>query len=369
MFEVVSPAKVTKGNAGQARGPGGESLPALDTGIRRYDKIFILHRAGAISMFKPITLISYKPQALMRRLLFAFCLLFACAVRAETWRFAVIGDIPYSDHERRVLPVMLEDIAEQHPEFIVHAGDFKLSTAKCSDAILLDRRDLFDASSVPFIYTPGDNEWMDCNHLAAGHYDELERLGKLRELFFAEPLSLGKRKIPVERQSAAYPENLRWRLGPVLLVTLNVPGPNNNFGMGKEAQAEFLARNPVLLDWLRQGFSAARQEKASGIVIVMQGNPGFKHCAAGLAHSGYLDLLETLRRETLDFSGQVLLVHGDTHWHRIDHPLRHPQSKERVSNFTRLESFGYPFMGWVKIIIDTEFPTLFRFESHPYRPN
>jgi hypothetical protein len=306
----------------------------------------------------------------MRRLLAALGLLgllVALVAQAETWRFALIGDTPYSDYERRELPLMLENIAAEHPDFIVHAGDIKSSIAVCSDEILLDRHALFNASTVPFIYVPGDNEWMDCKHAAVGHFNELERLARLREIFFAEPLSLGKTRLRVERQSAAFPEHLRWRLGPVLFISLNVPGPNNNFGMNKDPSAEFLARNPIVIDWLKQGFASARREKSAGIVIVMQGNPGFKHFASGLAHSGYRQLLTVLRQETLNFPGQVLLVHGDTHWQRIDHPLRHPETKERIANFTRVETFGYPYLGWVKVIIDNESPALFRFEVRAHK--
>jgi hypothetical protein len=311
----------------------------------------------------------------MKRLLAALGVLIALvalSAQAETWRFVLIGDTPYSDYERRELPLMLEDIAAEHPDFIVHIGDFKSSAAKCSDEIFLDRRRLFNASRVPFIYTPGDNEWTDCKNLVSGHFGETERLNRLRELFFAAPFSLGQTALPVERQSAATPEHLRWRLGPVLFITLNVPGPNNNFdnfdnfGTSKEASPEFLARNPQVIDWLRQGFAAARREKSVGIVIAMQGDPSFKHFDAGLADSGYRQLLEVLRHETLDFPGQVLLVHGDTHWQRIDHPLRDPGTLERIAKFTRAESFGYPFMGWVKITIDNEDPALFRFEVRPH---
>ena len=305
----------------------------------------------------------------MKGFLAALGLLVAFGVQAETWRFALIGDVPYSDYERRELPSMIDSIGAEHLDLIVHAGDFKLSNARCSDEIFLDRHALFNASRIPFIYVPGDNEWTDCKLLVAGHYAELERLGKLREIFFAEPLSLGKTRIPVEQQSAAFPEHLRWRLGPVLFMSLNVPGPNNNFGMSKEPGDEYRLRNPLVIDWLKQGFAKARREKSAGIVIVMQGNPGFKHFATGLAHSGYRELLEVLRNETLDFPGQVLLLHGDTHWHRIDHPLRHPDTKESIANFTRVESFGYPVMGWVKVIIDSESPTLFRFEARPYKTN
>lgn len=296
-------------------------------------------------------------------------LLIAFAVQAETWRFAVIGDTPYSDYERRELPIMLEKIAEEHPAFIVHAGDIKASNAKCSDQLFLDRFALFDASAIPFIYVPGDNEWTDCKRLAAGHFSEQERLDRLRGIFFSEPLSLGKTRIPVEQQSAEFPEHRLWRLGKVVFISLNVPGPNNNYGMGQEASAEFLGRNLVVIDWLKQGFASARREKSAGIVIVIQGNPGFKHFSAGLAHSGFRELLEVLRSETVVYSGQVLLVHGDTHWQRIDHPLRHPATKKRIANFTRLETFGYPIMGWVNVTIDSEDPALFRLDSRTYKPN
>jgi hypothetical protein len=131
---------------------------------------------------------------------------------------------------------------------------------------------------------------------------------------------------------------------------------------------EFQARNPALIDWLKQGFATARRDKLAGIVITMQANPGLKHFAAGLTHSGFRELLETLRQETITFAGQVLLVHGDTHWQRVDQPLRHPVTKLPVANFTRAETFGYPLMGWVEVIVDRDKPQLFRFKAHPYTP-
>lgn len=294
-------------------------------------------------------------------------LLLAAPAHAESWRFAVIGDTPYSDYERRELPRLLDDIAAENVELIVHAGDIKNARARCDDELYRDRRALFDESAVPLVYVPGDNEWTDCRQLLAGHFEPLERLQKLREIFFAAPRSLGKRTLAVERQ-VAYPEHQRWRLGPVLFVTLNVPGPDNHWGMGRAPRAEFLTRNPRLLDWLREGFAIARNEELAGMVIVMQANPGFKQYMIGLGHPGFSELLATLTRETSAFRGQVLLVHGDTHWQRIDHPLYDPGTHRPIANFTRLESFGYPFLGWVKVLVDSGLPTLFRFEVRPYAP-
>ncbi len=286
---------------------------------------------------------------------------------AESWRVALIGDTPYSDYERRELPVMLGEIAATHPDLIIHAGDFKHSRMPCSDALFADRRALFDAQPAPFVFVPGDNEWTDCDRLPAGGYRPEERLQKLRELFFAEPRSLGRKTLPVERQSAAAPEHLRWRLGPVLFVTLNVPGGNNNYGRAEHPGAEFAARNPQVIAWLKAGFAAARRDQLPGIVVVMQANPAFEHFAAGLPHSGYRELLETLRDEAQDFPGQVVLVHGDTHWQRIDRPLRDAATKKPLANFRRVETFGYPIMGWVQMFIDSDAPELFRFAVHAYK--
>lgn len=293
-------------------------------------------------------------------------LLFVLAVgnaHADTWRFALIGDTPYSDYEREEFPRMLQAINTEHVDLVVHAGDFKHSRDPCSDALFADRKQLFDASTAPFIYVPGDNEWSDCNRLMAGYHDPLERLTALRQVFMAGNESLGQRRLTVRRQPGDYREHQRWRLGPVLFVSLNVPGGNNNYLLNGRPSPEAEARMPQVLAWLRESFALARQEKHRGIVIVMQANPAFKRFRAGIAHGGYRSLLEALREEALNFPGQILLVHGDTHWQRIDQPLRHPVTGKKLSNFTRVETFGYPYMGWVKAFIDTESPALFRFEA------
>ncbi|UCV30336.1 metallophosphoesterase family protein [Ferribacterium limneticum] len=292
-------------------------------------------------------------------------LLWATLAAAETWRFALIGDTPYSDHERIELPKMLDAIADSHVEFVAHIGDIKHGSARCDDALFEDRRRIFDASRVPFVFVPGDNEWTDCDRLSNGAYSPLERLNKLRSLFWQDSLSLGQKKLALERQPGNYPEHARFRIGPVLFVTLNLPGGNNNWGMTREASAEFRARNPVVIAWLKENFALARRESLPGIAFLFQANPGFKHFSQGLPHDGFQELLTVLRDETARFPGAVIAVHGDTHLSRIDQPLR-DESGRVLSNFTRVETFGYPFMGWTRGIIDTANPQLFRFETHPW---
>ena len=303
----------------------------------------------------------------MKLWLFAVGICVTALAHGETWQFALIGDVPYSAHERRELPRMLEAIADSTVAFIAHIGDIKHGQDRCADEVFTDRQQLFNTSRAPFIFVPGDNEWTDCSRISNGAYDPLERLAYLRSLFWQRPDSLGRKTIPLERQAGAYPEHSRFRLGPVLFVTLNLPGPDNNFGWGDEAGVEFLDRNPAILQWLTESFTLARQQKLAGIVLLFQADPGFKHFAQGLPHRGFREFLETVRRETLRFPGQVVVVHGDTHVSRIDHPLRDTNGK-RIANLTRVETFGYPLMGWTRGIIDTDSPTLFRFETYPWPP-
>lgn len=302
-------------------------------------------------------------KACLATLLFAW----ATLAGAETWHFGLIGDVPYSPYERAELPIMLSRITDSQVDFIAHVGDFKNGQDRCDDSLFEDRYRLFNSSRVPFIYLPGDNEWTDCERLSNGAYDPLERLGKLRNLFWRDRFSLGQKKLSIERQSGKFPEHSHFRLGPVLFVTLNLPGGNNNYGKAGEAGPEFKGRNPVVLAWLAESFALARREKLSGIVLLFQANPGFKHFSQGLAHEGYREFLEKLQAETMNFAGQVVVVHGDSHMSRIDHPLRDAQGK-RLTNLTRVETFGYPLMGWTRGTIDTDAPTLFRFETHAW-PN
>ena len=297
-----------------------------------------------------------------------FALLAALTVglaQAEIWRFALIGDTPYSDHERAELPKMLDAIADSHAEFVAHIGDIKHGRDRCDDALFADRYQLFNASRIPFVFIPGDNEWADCDRVNNGAYDPLERLNALRALFWSSPQSLGQKTLTQARQAGNYPEHARFRLGPVLFVTLNLPGGNNNWGLTETPREEWRQRMPVVQAWLKDSFALAKREKLAGVVLLFQANPGFRHFSQGLGHRSYRDFLTLLRDETLAFPGQVVAVHGDPHTSRIDQPLRDAQGKT-LANFTRVETHGYPLMGWTKGFIDTEQPRLFRFEAYSW---
>ena len=308
----------------------------------------------------------------------ALCLLAALAfsAHAEPVSFGLFGDFPYSEWERRELPKMITEMDAEKLAFVVHDGDIKSGHDVCSDEVFKDILGVFQASKHPLVYVLGDNEWTDCHRKNNGAYDPLKRLARLREMFLADDYALGKERLKLERQSAdpafaAYRENVRWQTGAALFVGMNVPGSNNNwFGTTKDKgpSAEYLDRGRANRAWLAASFALARERKLPGILIDIQADPDLespKHREG--QPNGYLEFIDQLRAETLAFPGQVILVHGDTHFFRIDQPLKDARG-ETIRNFTRVETYGSPTMGWVKGTIDAADPNVFRFEARPYPP-
>jgi hypothetical protein len=272
------------------------------------------------------------------------------------FEIGLIGDLPYTAEEERKTEVLFEEMDRQGLAFVVHVGDIKSGSSPCTDELFLREKERFEGSASPLFYVPGDNEWTDCERTG---YDPIERLERLRELFFEGDESLGKEKLPLTRQSPDYPENVRWSYGGLTFLGLNVPGPNNNRD-DDEAPGEYARRNDANLEWLREGFQRAETEESSALMVAFQANPGFELPLE--ERTGYSDLLAALEEETVAFGKPVVLVHGDTHTFQMDNPMTSSTSGERVENFTRVETFGSPEVGWVRAGVDTSLPEVFTFQ-------
>jgi len=291
--------------------------------------------------------------------------------------FALIGDMPYGDAEVGPMRQIIEEIgSDDSIAFVVHDGDIKSGSEECDDARLMARRADFDASRHPFVLVPGDNEWTDCHRPNNGRYDPEERLGKLRELFFAGDESLGRRRVKLTRQGdlqpqfAAWRENVRWEFEGTLMVGLNIPGSNNNW-KNRGDNREFNARLAANTAWLEAAFNHARSAGLRGVMLILQANPDFEGDeAAKLANrpgyrDGFTEFRTQLAREARAYGKPVVVVHGDTHSYRIDKPLKDGNG-QAVDNVTRLETFGSPGLGWVKVTVEAHDPAVFRFRANRY---
>src|SRR5262249_38215440 len=143
----------------------------------------------------------------------------------QGFTFALIGDLGYAPSEEPWLDNVLTDISKDAAlSFVIHVGDLSSAQYGCTDDVQSKRLAQFNALPHPVVYTPGDNEWTDCHEgQKVQGRDPLERLKRLRSLFFEGEQSLGKRTMPLLRQSqspefATYRENVRWDQGGVTFV-------------------------------------------------------------------------------------------------------------------------------------------------------
>ena len=294
-------------------------------------------------------------------------MLAGCALRPpspDAFSFAVMGDVPYGDEEEARFREMLDALGAEPLAFVTHLGDFRGGPEPCSDALFRRRHAQFEASAHPFVFTPGDNEWSDCPGLRGAR--SLERLAKLREVFFAADATLGRRQLPQRSQRTclsppvegcgcgALPENRAWRIRRVAFVTVNVSGSRNNVGRGAATDAEARCRDAGNSRWLARAAREALEPRAAALVILTQANPWWT------AGHEFDPFLEAVRRAAATFDGPVLLVHGDTHFYRLDQPFRDALG-EPVANLQRLETWGSPFVGWVEVHVDPARPEPFTF--------
>ena len=278
--------------------------------------------------------------------------------------FGVMGDTPYSAAEHAEYLRMLRDMDARPLAFVIHVGDIKGGGA-CSDALYAERKREFDARAHPFVYTPGDNEWTDCRRPGMGSMDPLERLARLREVFFGDDRSLGREKMAMLVQDRcadarcacpAYRENRQWERSGVRFVTLNVPGSDDNVGFDAASDAEARCRDQANAAWLDRAVRAAQAPGTRALVVAIQADPWNNKRHA------YDWLLAKLPEIAAQLRGKpLLLVHGDTHTLTMDQPFR-DATGHVIPNLFRLESYGSPMVGWVEVTVDPSDPHLFSFE-------
>lgn len=293
----------------------------------------------------------------------AFTLVCACTQAAvSSFSFAALGDTPYNSEEESQFVGLVASMNREPLAFAIHVGDMKSGSSPCSDDTYLQRRDWFALSHHPFVFVPGDNDWTDCWRSFGARRDPLERLGRLREIFFGTGESLGQRPLALARQGmkpgeAHFPEHARWIHGDVVFATLNVPGGDNNRSrMPDEART----RDAAVIQWIRDAFAVARERKLPGVVLAMQANPWRP---SGGARPAYAQMLEAIATESSKYRGAVLVINGDTHRHRFDQPLTDASGKT-VSNVRRLEVYGSPVMNWVRVTVTAENGTV-RYDIAP----
>jgi len=301
------------------------------------------------------------------------------AAAAPLTRMALIADVPQWPAAEADTTTLLDQIGTQQVSLIIHAGGIKGDTESCGDALLGARLRVLDDSPAPLLYVPGETDWAECAKPVNGRFDAVERLNRLRELFYPVDATLGRRTIPVIRQSdqamfRSFRENVRVVIGGVMVVGLNLPGDNNHFRSEGGRNGEFEDRREANRQWLNRAFSVATQRDLPGVLVVVHADPLFgngweKRGKPTLldgflrrgTRDGYLEFKRQLRDLTAKFPGQVLLVHASDNGFSVDRPLRDTGGKI-VGNFTRVAlPMGSPSR-WVELTVTPNTRSVFQVE-------
>lgn len=293
------------------------------------------------------------------------------------FEFALIGDVPYQSEDFWKFDNVIKSInADDNLQWTLHAGDIKTGSSPCSDALLMDRLQRFSQFEKPFIYTPGDNEWTDCHRVGAGEYQPLERLARLRALFFPQPgVTLGQSTMRVQTQAAEpgfeeFVENLRWQEHGVMFVSLHMVGSNNGlaaFDPRSSAQrtgaddAEVARRVRASVAWVRESYALAKSSGAVGILFLFQADPRFDLERGVAAREGFDEILDALEFGAVEFARPVVFAHGDSHYFRVDKPLIGQSSGRLIENVTRVETFGSRNVHWIRVVVEPNTAQVFSF--------
>jgi len=205
------------------------------------------------------------------------------------------GDLPYSDEQAQVgVPNLIADMNRHRLAFSVHDGDLKQGNGApiCDDALYTRSLNAFNSLQAPAMFTPGDNDWTDCDRPNNGGFNSLERLTHERQVLFQTSFSFGQRRLrqqvqtdptclgvanatSLQKVAAACVENRRWSVGGVTFTTLNIQGSCNNLcGDGADPE-EFGARNRANITWMEETFADALSRDSSAIMFISQADPGF----------------------------------------------------------------------------------------------
>lgn len=237
---------------------------------------------------------------------------------ARSFQFAVIGHPLQRGRDEAALKRAIADATQTDPAFVVATG-IKAATEPCSDRLYAQRHALLNESPQPMIVSLAGSDWSACVN-SAGRSNAIERLNRLRELFYVDGDSLGARRIAVTRLSSSakfrsYAENAHWEHGKVLFATINLPANNNHFRPEAGRNSEFEDRLVANRAWLQRLFTLATRQKMHALVLFSDGDPGVT-AEEGFSlltsfrtrQDGFAETRKQIRALAEKYKGKVLLI-------------------------------------------------------------
>ena len=237
---------------------------------------------------------------------------------AAGFQFDVIGHPFKNGADESLLKHAIAGAMQSNPAFIVATG-IKAANEPCSDKLYAARHALLDETAVPVVVSLAGSDWAGCLN-SAGRSNAIDRLNRLRELYYSAPESLGVKRLPLTRLSSSakfrsYAENSHWEYGKVLFATINMPANNNHFRPEAGRNSEYEDRMVANRAWLHRLFSLAARQKMHGVVLFSDGAVGLQ-VEEGFSllprfeskQDGFAEPRRQIKTLAGKFKGKVLLV-------------------------------------------------------------
>lgn len=249
------------------------------------------------------------------------------------FQFGVIGHAFKAAADEAVLKRAIADATQADPAFIVATG-IKAASEPCSDKLYAQRRALLDESALPLVVSLAGSDWSACLN-SAGRSNAIERLNRLRELFYGDAGSLGARRIQLTRLSStakfrSYAENAHWEYGKVLFATVNLPANNNHYRPEAGRNSEYEDRLVANRAWLHRLFTLAARQKMQGLVLFSDGDVGLQ-AEEGFSllpsfqskQDGFAEPRRQIQAMADKFKGKILLIDAQSNAAAAGEPAIH----------------------------------------------
>ena len=296
---------------------------------------------------------------LLKLIIFIWLNSFYTNVFAANFSFGVIAHTAEAAPDDAGLREALAASDADNLAFVVVNG-IKASAEACSDQLLMRRRSLFEQAENGVIVSIAGSDWSACRY-EDGQSRAIERLNRIRDLFYSNDFSFGASKLPVARQARipkfrTYAENLRWEFDGLVFATINVPSDNNRYIYAAGQNGEFEDRVIADRAWLHRLFLSAAQHDAAAIVIFVDGNPlsiktPATSNAAGQRRDGFIEIRKQIEDLAQRFNGKILLIHGqDTN----------DAAFANIITWRGNIALLHLSSGWQKITVDSTSPKIFQ---------
>jgi len=227
--------------------------------------------------------------------------------------FYVIGDVPYSDVEARLLPFELKKM-DASAKFLIHLGDIRDGSlgvtgevTDCPESLFQDLSSIFESSDVTTFFIPGDNGWLDCKNATESYTYWEKYLFKTDLAWPAFPTTVNRwTTFPAGvNRNTRRSEFFSFLLDNVLFVGLSLPGS------GRNEDNEWTPRDTLLRDniqWTHENF-----DEYAG---VMEAVILFDHYYGSL-NGDYFDALANIIVDP-SYNEPPVLFMEDNHWMNVD---------------------------------------------------